>query len=57
MKVFDVVAVAQFDLVAALFGLAYGQVSAATAVIYGLVGAAGVYLAASLKRVLASRRA
>lgn len=39
------VAVAQFDLVAALFGLRFGEVSPLTAVVYGLVGLAGVYLA------------
>jgi uncharacterized membrane protein YuzA (DUF378 family) len=44
------VAVAQFDLVAALFGLAFGEVSALTAVVYGLVGAAGLYQAFTWKR-------
>jgi uncharacterized membrane protein YuzA (DUF378 family) len=66
MKLFDVVAavlvivgalnwglvsVARFDLVAALFGLSFGEVSALTAVIYGLVGAAGLYQALFWKRV------
>jgi uncharacterized membrane protein YuzA (DUF378 family) len=37
------VAVAQFDLVAALFGLSFGEVSGLTAIVYGLVGVAGVY--------------
>jgi uncharacterized membrane protein YuzA (DUF378 family) len=37
------VAVAEFDLVAALFGLDFGETNAATRVIYGLVGAAAVY--------------
>jgi uncharacterized protein len=45
------VAVAQFDLVAALFGLSFGEVSALTAVVYGLVGAAGLYQAFFWKRV------
>ena len=45
------VAVARFDLVAALFGLSFGQVSALTAVIYGLVGAAGLYQGLFWKRV------
>ena len=31
------VSIARFDLVAALFGLSFGQVSAVTAVVYGLV--------------------
>ena len=37
------IALAKFDLVAALFGLDFGQTNAATRVIYGLVGAAAVY--------------
>jgi uncharacterized membrane protein YuzA (DUF378 family) len=45
------VAVARFDLVAALFGLSFGEVSALTAVVYGLVGAAGLYQGFSWKRV------
>jgi uncharacterized membrane protein YuzA (DUF378 family) len=49
------VAVARFDLVAALFGLSFGEVSALTAVVYGLVGLAGLYQAVQLKG-LQSRR-
>jgi uncharacterized membrane protein YuzA (DUF378 family) len=45
------VAVARFDLVAALFGLSFGEVSGLTAVVYGLVGAAGLYQALFWKRV------
>ena len=45
------VAVARFDLVAALFGLSFGEVSALTAAVYGLVGVAGVYQALFWKRV------
>jgi uncharacterized membrane protein YuzA (DUF378 family) len=45
------VAVARFDLVAALFGLSFGEVSGLTAVVYGLVGAAGLYQAIFWKRV------
>lgn len=37
------VAVAQFDLVASLFGMQFGEVSALTAVVYGLVGLSGIY--------------
>jgi uncharacterized protein len=47
------VAIARFDLVAALFGLSFGQMSALTAVVYGLVGAAGLYQAFSWTRVQA----
>jgi uncharacterized membrane protein YuzA (DUF378 family) len=45
------VAIARFDLVAALFGLSFGEVSALTTVVYGLVGAAGLYQAIFWKRV------
>lgn len=45
------VAVARFDLVAALFGLSFGEVSALTAAVYGLVGVAGLYQALFWKRV------
>jgi uncharacterized protein len=45
------VAAARFDLVAALFGLSFGEVSPLTAVVYGLVGAAGVYQSVFWKRV------
>jgi uncharacterized membrane protein YuzA (DUF378 family) len=45
------VAVARFDLVAALFGLSFGEVSGLTAVVYGLVGLAGLYQALFWKRV------
>jgi uncharacterized membrane protein YuzA (DUF378 family) len=39
------VAVARFDLVAALFGMRFGEVSPLTAIVYGLVGLAGFYQA------------
>ena len=45
------VALARFDLVAALFGLSFGEVSALTAIVYGLVGVAGLYQAIFWKRV------
>ena len=45
------IAVARFDLVAALFGMRFGEVSPVTAVVYGLVGLAGVYQAATWRRV------
>lgn len=40
------IALARFDLVAALFGVSFGQVTVASAIVYGLVGLAGVYMAA-----------
>ena len=45
------VAVTRFDLVAALFGMRFGEVSAVSAVVYGLVGLAGAYQALFWKRV------
>jgi uncharacterized protein len=45
------IAIARFDLVAALFGMQFGEVSAASALVYGLVGVAGLYQAVSWKRV------
>ena len=37
------VAIAEFDLVATLVGLEFGETNAASRVIYGLVGLAAVY--------------
>jgi len=37
------VAIAKWDLVAAIFGLEFGETNAATRVVYGLVGLAAVY--------------
>lgn len=45
------IAIAGFDLVAALFGMRFGEVSALSAAVYGLVGAAGLYQALFWKRV------
>ena len=45
------IAVARFDLVATLFGMQFGEVSAVSALVYGLVGVAGLYQAVSWKRV------
>ena len=45
------VAVARFDLVAALFGMRFGEVSTLSAAVYGLVGLAGAYQGLFWKRV------
>jgi uncharacterized membrane protein YuzA (DUF378 family) len=45
------VAIARFDLVAALFGLDFGDTNPATRIIYGLVGLSAVYLAAQLRAI------
>ena len=42
------VAVAEFDLVAWVFGLDFGQTNAATRIVYGLVGLSAVYAIGSL---------
>jgi uncharacterized protein len=42
------VAIARFDLVAWIFGQDFGGTTAASRVVYGLVGVAGIYCVASL---------
>jgi len=41
----------QLDLVAAIFGMKFGETSAASSVIYGLVGLAGLYQALTWKSI------
>jgi uncharacterized membrane protein YuzA (DUF378 family) len=48
------VAIAEFDLVATLFGLEFGETNAATRVVYGLVGLSGVWLAARVPALMSS---
>lgn len=43
------VAVANFDLVAAIFGLHFGQTNVATRIVYGLVGLAALYQLTQLR--------
>jgi hypothetical protein len=52
------VAIARFDLVAAIFGgMDFGQTNVGSRIVYGLVGLAGVYLAArSLPALRGARR-
>ena len=45
------VAVARFDLVAAIFGMQFGETSAITSVVYALVGLAGLYQAGAWKGI------
>ena len=45
------VGAARFDLVATLFGLQFGEVSALTAIVYALVGLSGLYQAIFFKTV------
>ncbi len=46
------IAIAEFDLVAEIFGLDFGQTNAVTRIIYGLVGLSGLYLAARASTIL-----
>ena len=43
------VAVARFDLVAAIFGMKFGEVSVFSGIVYGLVALAGIYQAAEFQ--------
>ena len=45
------VAVAHFDLVAAIFGMKFGEVSVLSGIVYGLVALAGIYQAAGFKSI------
>lgn len=49
------VAIARFDLVAAVFGLDFGETNVATRIVYGLVGLAGLWLVVRA-RVLVTMR-
>ena len=49
------VGLARFDLVATLFGLSFGQVSAITRVIYTLVGVSAIYQLVTFKSLVARR--
>ena len=51
------VALGEFDLVAKIFGLEFGETNAATRVVYGLVGLSGIWVAARLGSILGRSRA
>lgn len=46
------VAIAEFDLVAAVFGLAFGETNVLTRIVYALVGLSALYQAAQLPATL-----
>ncbi len=46
------VAVAEFDLVATIFGMDFGETNALSRVVYGLVGVSGLWTAARLGALL-----
>lgn len=50
------VAVARFDLVAAIFGLSFGETNAGSRIIYGLVGLSAAYGISQLARPRALRQ-
>ena len=45
------VAAAHFDLVAAIFGMKFGETSLLSSLVYGLVGLAALYQAVSFKQI------
>ena len=49
------VAIAEFDLVAEIAGLEFGQTNALTRIIYGLVGLSGLWLAIRAAELLRDR--
>ena len=51
------VAIARFDLVAAIFGLDFGETNALTRVVYGLVGLSGLWLAVRARALVTTRSA
>ena len=48
------VALAHFDLVAALLGMSFGQTSVLSSLVYGLVGLSGLYQLVTLPGVVRS---
>jgi hypothetical protein len=50
------VAIAEFDLVATIFGLEFGETNALSRIVYGLVGVSGVYLAARFAALVGRSR-
>jgi uncharacterized protein len=51
------VAIAEFDLVAAVFGLAFGETNLASRIVYALVGLSALYQAIQLPATLRQRSA
>ena len=45
------VAIARFDLVAALFGMGFGDVNTLSRIVYALVGCAAIYQALSVRAI------
>ncbi len=49
------VALFRFDLVATLLGMSFGQTSALSSIVYGLVGVSGLYQLTTLRGAVAHR--
>ena len=49
------VAIAEFDLVAAVFGLTFGETNLASRIVYALVGVSAIYQATQLPATLRQR--
>ena len=50
------VAIGEFDLVAKLFGMEFGETNALTRVVYGLVGLSGIWIATTAPGFRDARR-
>ncbi len=50
------VAIGEFDLVAKIFGMEFGETSAISRVVYGLVGLSGLWLAARFAAIVGRSR-
>jgi uncharacterized membrane protein YuzA (DUF378 family) len=50
------VALAEFDLVAKIFGMEFGETNAASRVVYGLVGLSGLWIAARATTLLGNEQ-
>ncbi|HET7349549.1 MAG TPA: DUF378 domain-containing protein [Marmoricola sp.] len=52
MEKLDIVALAEFDLVAATLGMELGETSVVTRIVYALVGLSGIWVAARAASLL-----
>ncbi|HEY7477451.1 MAG TPA: DUF378 domain-containing protein [Actinomycetota bacterium] len=50
------IAIAEFDLVATIFGMDFGETSTISRVVYGLVGLSGVWLAVRFAAIVGHAR-
>jgi uncharacterized protein len=50
------VAIGEFDLVAKLFGMEFGETNAITRIVYGLVGLSGIWVAARFAAIVGRTR-